>query len=168
MTPLVLVVDNRSTWGIASPLPNLNSSICASCEDRHDLETLHSRSWDLSQLYIQQTKTTMSSHPRLLIQPDLCKANWCSQYTMFVNYRSTLDDGPVTSRSLKKRPVFLRVWPSHAYLFWRNLNEKNTFWTTSYDWELGHKCDLKQNVTLSRFLELGLRSNLLRYDVFQT
>ena len=73
----------------------------------------------------------------------------------FWAYRTTVvnqTDGPVTSRLLKKKPVFCRVWPSHA----SHLSFLTEFdWVkhvlVNYDWDLGHKVDLIRNVALSHF-----------------
>ena len=73
---------------------------------------------------------------------------------------------PVTSPSLKIRPVFYRVWPSHAssISFLPEFDGvKHEF--VNYDWDMGHKVNVVRNVTLSRFLELGHRSSLGRIRI---
>ena len=71
--------------------------------------------------------------------------------------------GPVTSQWLKKRPFFHRVRPSHA----SRMSFLTEFdWVkrilVKYDWDLGHKVDLKMNVTVSHFQKFVQRSNLRR------
>ena len=48
--------------------------------------------------------------PRMWKQEALTRSAFVLYFCTVVNWT----DGPVTSRLLKKRPVFCRVWPSHA------------------------------------------------------
>ena len=96
-------------------------------------------------------------------------------YRVFCNYHNLSStgvnktDGPVTLRSLKKRPVFLIGYGpvTHTRIHVSRISFLTVFdWVKhileNCDWDLGHKVDLVRNVTLSRVLESGHRSNLLR------